>query len=157
MRTVRRRRLEAKTDYKSRLALLSSGKPRLVIRRTNRYIIAQIVTTTIAQDSVVAHITSKALLAKGWPQEYAGGLKNRTAAYLTGFLLGKMVKAKVKEAILDIGMLRNVARSKIYAVVRGTVDAGLNIPHDPTILPTEEMIENNKKIKSMFTKIKQNL
>ena len=32
----RRRRIEAKTDYKARFNLLKSEKPRLVVRKTNR-------------------------------------------------------------------------------------------------------------------------
>jgi large subunit ribosomal protein L18 len=38
-----RRRREGKTNYYKRLKLIRSGKPRLVVRRTNKYIIAQIV------------------------------------------------------------------------------------------------------------------
>ena len=63
MKTVRRRRQEGKTDYKARLALLISEKPRLIVRKTNRYVIAQIVRTEIAQDKVVVGTTSKVLLA----------------------------------------------------------------------------------------------
>ncbi len=153
MRTVRRRRLEAKTDYKTRLALLMSGKPRLVVRKTNRYIIAQLVETTIAQDKILFGLTSHALMAKGWPKEYAGGLKNITAAYLTGYMLGKLAKGKIKEAVLDLGMHRAAPRSRIYAVVKGVIDAGITIPHNPSILPLKESIESNKKVKEVLTKL----
>ncbi|HLC81226.1 MAG TPA: 50S ribosomal protein L18, partial [Candidatus Nanoarchaeia archaeon] len=37
-----RRRRELKTDYHKRLKLLSSSKPRLVVRFTNRKIISQV-------------------------------------------------------------------------------------------------------------------
>ncbi|MBT3583115.1 50S ribosomal protein L18, partial [Candidatus Woesearchaeota archaeon] len=37
-----RRRRAGKTNYHNRLALLLSRKPRLVIRKTNKYIICQI-------------------------------------------------------------------------------------------------------------------
>src|SRR3989304_1464167 len=105
MKLPRRRRLEAKTDYKSRLALLKAEKPRMVVRKTNRYIIVQIITSDMAQDKVVAGVTSKVLLSKGLPAEYAGSLKSMGAAYLTGFLLGKQsLKLGVKDAILDSGM-----------------------------------------------------
>ena len=33
-----RRKREGRTNYKKRLALLKSGQPRLVIRRSNRYL-----------------------------------------------------------------------------------------------------------------------
>ena len=72
MKIPRRRRLEAKTDYKLRLGLLKSEKPRLVIRKTNSYIIAQIVETEIAQDKIVVGTTSKSLIEKGWPKEKIG-------------------------------------------------------------------------------------
>ena len=153
MRTIRRRRLEAKTDYKSRLALLKSEKPRLVVRKTNRYIIAQIVQTEIAQDKVVAGLTSKVLLSKGWPSELSGSLKSLGAAYLTGFLLGQSaLKSGIKEAILDIGMQRNIKNSRLFAVVRGVVDAGVSIPHNPDVLPQMENIKNDK-IAKLFDKI----
>jgi large subunit ribosomal protein L18 len=153
MRTIRRRRLEAKTDYKSRLALLKSQKPRLVVRKTNRYIIAQIVQTEIAQDKVVAGLTSKVLLSKGWPSELSGSLKSLGAAYLTGFLLGKLaLHSGVKDIILDIGMQRNTKNSRLFAIVRGVVDAGVSVPHNPDVLPQMENIKNDK-IAKLFDKI----
>jgi large subunit ribosomal protein L18 len=153
MRTIRRRRLEAKTDYKSRLALLKSQKPRLVIRKTNRYIIAQIVQTEIAQDKVVAGLTSKVLLSKGWPSELSGSLKSLGAAYLTGFLLGKLaLKSGIKDVIVDIGMQRNTKNSRLFAVVRGIADAGVSAPHSPDVLPQMEDIKNDK-IAKLFDKI----
>ena len=62
MKTLKRRRHEARTDYRIRLALLKSEKPRLVVRKTNRYIIAQIVESDIAQDKIIVGLTSKSLL-----------------------------------------------------------------------------------------------
>ena len=153
MRTIRRRRLEAKTDYKSRLALLKSQKPRLVVRKTNRYIVAQIITSDLAQDKVVAGMTSKVLLSKGWPSELSGSLKSLGAAYLTGFLLGKSaLKAGIKDVIVDIGMQRNIKNSRLFAVVRGIVDAGISAPHNPDVLPQMENIKSDK-IAKLFDKI----
>jgi large subunit ribosomal protein L18 len=153
MRTIRRRRLEAKTDYKSRLALLKSQKPRLVVRKTNRYIIAQIVQTEIAQDKVIVGLTSKVLLSKGWPSELSGSLKSLGAAYLTGFLLGKLaLKSGIKGVIVDIGMQRNTKNSRLFALVRGVVDAGVSVPHNPDVLPQMENIKNDK-IAKLFDKI----
>ena len=157
MRSIRRRRQEAKTDYKARLALLASGKPRLVVRKTNRYIIAQIVTSDIAQDKVLAGVTSKVLLSKGWPKENSGSLKSLPAAYLTGMVLAKTAKGKVKEAILDMGMNRNIKGSRIYALVSGAVDAGLSIPHSKEVLPSQEILAKNKKVGGVFEKVKQKI
>ena len=41
MKTVKRRRHQRKTDYKKRIALLKSEKPRIVVRKTNKYILSQ--------------------------------------------------------------------------------------------------------------------
>ena len=38
-KTIRKRRYEGKTDYKARFFLLKSGKPRVVFRKTNRYLL----------------------------------------------------------------------------------------------------------------------
>ncbi|MEM4271506.1 MAG: 50S ribosomal protein L18, partial [Candidatus Pacearchaeota archaeon] len=81
MKTPRRRRLEAKTDYKARLELLKSGKPRLVVRKSNKYMTIQIVKSEIAQDKVIVGTTSRILLEKGWPKEKSGSLKSLAAAY----------------------------------------------------------------------------
>jgi large subunit ribosomal protein L18 len=153
MKTIRRRRLEAKTDYKARLALLKSEKPRLVVRKTNRYVIVQIVSSEMAQDKIVAGMTSKVLLSKGAPAELAGSLKSLGAAYLTGYLLGKKaLEAGIKEAILDAGMHINVKNSRVYAALKGVVDAGIKVPHSEDVLPSMESIKS-EKIAKIFDKI----
>lgn len=153
MKTPRRRRLEGKTDYKLRLEILKSGRLRLVIRKSNRYITAQIVDSEDAQDKILVGFNSKLLLTKGWPEEMSGSLKSLPAAYLTGFVLGKMaLKSKIQEAIVDMGMYRNVPNSKIYAVIRGARDAGLEIPCSEEVLPKLENIKN-EKIAKIFDKI----
>ncbi|MCX8158684.1 MAG: 50S ribosomal protein L18 [Candidatus Pacearchaeota archaeon] len=153
MKTIKRRRREAKTDYRNRLVLLKSQKPRLVIRKTNRYIIAQIVVSEIAQDKIIVGLTSKVLLEKGWPRELSGSLKSLSAAYLTGFLVGKMAqKQNITSAILDIGMNRNIQKSRLFAALKGAIDSGLKIPHNPDCLPPMEMIKK-EKISKIFDKI----
>jgi large subunit ribosomal protein L18 len=153
MRTIRQRRLKKKTDYKLRLGLLKSGTPRLVIRKTNRYMIVQIVESDIAKDKVVASVTSKDLLIKGWPKENAGSLKSLPAAYLTGYILAEKVKEPGQELILDIGMHRNISQSRIYAVLKGALDAGLKVKHNEKALPTEEQINKNEKFTEIINKI----
>ena len=145
MRTIRARRSKGLTDYKARLNLLKSGKPRLVVRKSNRYIIAQIVLTEIAQDKVLVGVSSKNLLEYGWPQEKAGSLKSREAAYLTGYLIGSLASKKIKEAIFDLGMNRNIQKSRIYAVLKGAVDSGLSIPHKEESLPKIEELNKKKQ------------
>ena len=151
MKTLKRRRFEGKTDYKARLALLKSGKPRLVIRKTNKYIVVQLVRSEGAQDFVVSSVSSHDL--PGTDKKNNGLLRNRAAAYTAGFLLGSKIKGKVKEAILDIGMHRNVHKSRIYAALKGALDAGLVVPHDPEALPSMETIHSNKKMTDILNKI----
>lgn len=157
-RSIRQRRLQAKTDYKARLALLKSGRPRLVVRKTNRYMIAQIVETDIAQDRVVVGVISKDLIAKGWPVDKVGSLKSLAASYLTGLLLGKMAKdKKIQEAIVDLGMNRSIKKSRIYAVVKGVSDSGLKVPHDEKTFPSIEEVNKNPELKEIFNKLKDKI
>jgi len=154
-RTVKRRRKENKTDYKARLGLLKSGKKRLVIRKTNRFIIAQIVESNIAEDRVIVGVNSKDLISRGWPKKYIGSLKNLQACYLTGLLLGKNYQGE--EVILDIGLQRNVHKGRIYAVLKGVIEAGLSIKYNEESLPTGEMIDKNEKLKEIVKKIKEKI
>ena len=159
-KTIKRRRKEGKTDYKSRLGLLKSGKARVIARKTNRYFIGQIVVSDIAQDKVIIGVNSKDLLNKGWPEELKGSLKNLTACYLTGFLLGKKSansKEPIKEVILDTGLQRNIKNSRIYAFLKGLVDSGLEIPHNKEALPSEDILTKNKKTGKLMDQIKEEI
>ena len=156
-KTQRRRRKEAKTDYKARFNLLKSEKPRLVIRKTNRYILVQLVQSDIAQDKVIMKANSKELMEKGWPKEKEGSLKSLTAAYLTGFLIAKKAEGKIKEAIMDMGLYRNVKGSRIYAALKGAIDGGLSIPHKEGNLPKDDAFSRNEKTKDLLNKIKEKL
>ena len=156
-RSIRRRRLEAKTDYRARIDLLKSDKPRLVIRKTNRYIIMQLVETKDAQDKVLLSVISKDLLQKGWPKDKAGSLKSKPAAYLTGYLLAKKASTKIQEAILDLGLNRNVKKARIYSALKGAVDGGLKIPCGEDALPAEEDLEANEQLKNIIQKLKPKL
>lgn len=156
MKTIRRRRKESKTDYHSRFHMLKSGIPRLVVRKTNRYILAQIVESDIAQDKVVMKASSKELLEQGWPKDKAGSLKSLQACYLTGLLIAKKSKG-IKEVILDLGLQREVAGSRIYAVLKGAVDGGLKIPHDSKVFPTDERMKTNEKLFKLVQNLKDKL
>ncbi|MEM2282516.1 MAG: 50S ribosomal protein L18 [Candidatus Hadarchaeales archaeon] len=131
-----RRRREGKTDYRKRLRLCLSGKPRLVVRLTNRRIICQIIKFDPKGDIVLASADSKELRKFGWK-----GGANTPAAYLTGLLCGKRaLKAGVKETVLDLGLHSPTKGSRIFAALKGALDAGLSIPHDPEVLPPPERI-----------------
>ena len=152
MKTLRKRRKENKTDYKARLGMLKSEKPRLVIRKTNKHIITQIVISEIAQDKVINEVNSKTLLSLGWPKTKQGSLKSLSAAYLTGLLLGS--RTDVKEAILDLGLQRNIHKSRLYAALKGAVESGLTIPHSKEALPTDEMVEGSDELKAIVESVK---
>lgn len=129
-----RRKREGKTDYKQRLKLVASGKPRLAIRRTGKHIITQLIEFHPDGDRILTTATSKELAKYGWKTH----ARNLPAAYLTGLLCGK--KAKVKEAIADIGLNKSHRGGVLYAALKGALDAGLKIPHNEEALPTEERL-----------------
>ncbi len=157
MKTTKRRRREGKTNYLKRLKLLKSKKPRVVVRKTNKYIISQYTTSTHAQDKVELSISSKKLLEYGWPEEAKGSLKSISASYLSGFLMGKKIKAKgLKEPIIDLGLNRSVHGSRLYAFVNGIQDAGLKINSSKDIFPSNERINSSKK-KVDINKIKSKI
>ena len=61
-----RRRREGRTDYKLRRALVRSGKPRAVVRLTNKYVIVQVSEADIRGDIVRASASSRELAKLGW-------------------------------------------------------------------------------------------
>ncbi len=150
-----RRRKERKTDYARRMKFLKSETPRLVFRKTNRYLITQYVTSKEAQDKIEMGISTKELLKHGWPKELSGSLKSITAAYFLGILVGKKIKEKkLREPIVDFGMMRMIHKSKPHAFLKGLVDSGLKLKHDEKTFPKLEKIQG-KHIKNFdFEKIK---
>ena len=145
-----KRRKERKTDYRQRLAMLKSGNIRLVVRRTINNIHIQAIEYRESGDKTVLEISAKKLREYGWK----GHLANLPAAYLTGFLAGlKCLKSGIKKAILDIGLQTSIKENAIYAAVLGAIDAGLEIPVNRKILPSENRVkglhiaEYAKKIK----------
>jgi large subunit ribosomal protein L18 len=138
-RVAFRRRREGKTDYHQRLKLIVSRKPRLVVRGTLGDYTAQILITKPEGDVVLASASARELVkAFG----YHGSLKNTSAAYLTGLLVGyKAKKAGVEEAILDIGLATNRKGSKVYAALKGAIDSGLEVPCSEDVFPSEDRIK----------------
>src|SRR6266568_2417503 len=132
-----RRRREGKTDYKLRRALVKSGKPRAVVRLTNKYVTVQITDATITGDIVRASASSRELPKLGWK----GGLGNLPSAYLTGALAARRAVGKgIKEAILDLGLKGPTKGSKLFAVLKGLSDAGLEVPHSDGPIPAKDRI-----------------
>jgi large subunit ribosomal protein L18 len=132
-----RRRREGKTDYRARLKLISLEKSRMVVRITNNHTIVQIIDVAQDGDETLVSAHSKELQKIGW----LGSGKNTSAAYLTGFLCAKKaLEAGIDEAVLDIGLKSSIKGAKIYAALKGAVDAGLYVPHNDSILPADERI-----------------
>ena len=133
----KRRRLGL-TDYRKRLKLVKSGLPRLVIRRTNRYLITQVIKSKLGGDETLITVTSKKLADYGWRASF----KNTPAAYLTGFLAGLLAKKKgIEKAVVDIGLHRAVKGSKVFAVVKGFIDAGVEVAASEEVFPDEDRIK----------------
>jgi large subunit ribosomal protein L18 len=133
-----RRRREGKTDYYQRTRLVVSDVPRMVVRKTNRHIIVQLVTAEMDGDRTLVAANSAELEKYG----YKGSTSNTPAAYLTGMLFAaKAKKAQQEHAILDIGLNRATPGARVFAALKGAVDAGLDIPHGEAILPSEERIK----------------
>lgn len=156
----KRRRTEGKTNYKKRLSLLKSEKPRIIFRKTNKYILGQYIKSHEAGDKIVVGLDSKALLKYGWPATMSGSLKSIPASYLTGLLLGRRVidrEGKIK-AIFDIGLLRNTGKSRIYAFLKGVKDGGVEVPCNEKVFPDESRIRGRHMKKSVdFDKIKEKI
>jgi len=135
-----RRSREKRTNYKKRLKLLLSRKTRLVIRKSNDNIIAQLVEYSTEGDKIILSAHSSELRKKGWLLSTS----NSAAAYLTGILLGQRAKDKVKDAITDLGFHTSTKGSRIYALVKGVVESGVNIPHSKEILPDDNRVRGKK-------------
>ncbi len=161
MKNIFHRRRLGKTDYGKRKKLLRGNSPRIVFRRTNRYIIAQYMITKEAKDIIEIGVTSRNLEKYGWPEEFKGSLRSITAAYLTGFLIGKKIlKEKKKTPVFDLGMISSGHKTRPYAFLKGLVDAGLKISHDKKIFPEEDRIKGKhlkKDFSGMYEKIKSNI
>ena len=152
-----RRKREGKTNYKKRLQLLKSRTDRLVIRKTNTQIILQIIRYEPDGDKAIVTVGSSELKKKGWTHS----CKNIPACYLAGMLLARKAKEKnVAEAILDLGLQTPHDGSKLYSALKGAIDAGLKIPANEKIFPTEDRLKGKHidgKLEPDFEKTKKEI
>ncbi len=147
--------MEFKTNYNKRLKLLKGKSPRLVVRKTNKYITLQITESKNAQDKVVYSSSTKELLKLGWPKEKQGSLKSLSAAYLAGMLLGKKAGKFKERVIVDTGLIPSTKGSRIYAAIKGAADSGIEINYDEKIMPKMDKIEGKaNKLDAIFNKVK---
>lgn len=153
-----RRKRSGKTNYRSRLRLLLSRKPRIVARKSLKNLVLQIIDYTSTGDKVILSVHSRDLKKLGWK---ASG-NNLPACYLLGTLLAVKAKEKnINECILDIGMQSSIKGCKLYAVLKGIVDSEFKIPYSDSVFPDEKRIKGEhvavlaKNLKSDDAKFKK--
>ncbi|XP_010258446.1 PREDICTED: 60S ribosomal protein L5 [Nelumbo nucifera] len=154
-----KRRREGKTDYRARIRLINQDKNkyntpkyRFVVRFSNKHIIAQIISASIAGDMILAAAYSHELPRYGLEV----GLTNYAAAYCTGLLLARRVLKMLEmedeyegnveatgedysveptenrrpfRALLDVGLVRTTTGNRVFGALKGALDGGLDIPH----------------------------
>ena len=60
---------------------------------------------------------------------------------MAGYALGKKaISAGNHEAVLDIGLAASSPGSRVFSALKGMIDAGLDIPHGTSVLPSEERL-----------------
>lgn len=159
--TKKRRRREGKTDYTLRRKLIqpnyktySNTKYRLVVRTTNKRVILQITRAYLNGDQVLIQADSNELKQFG----ITFGLKNLSAHYLTGLLIGKKIQSlkeqnkeefkNIGSIFLDIGLKRSSKGAKVFIAMKGAVDSGLNIPYSCKIFPGFKKGDDNETFDS---------
>lgn len=146
-----RRKRKGFTNYRRRLKILTSKRPRLVVRKSLKNIQANIIEYDKKGDIVRVTCHSSVLKKLGWNY----GTANLPAAYLVGFMLGVKAKAaNFKDAVFDIGINKPVKGSRVYAVLAGALDAGLEVPHGENILPDKARL-SGKHISDYAQKLKE--
>ncbi len=130
-----RRRREGVTDYRSRKKAITSQKPLLVIRFSNRNVSSQFVKPAVAGDVVLSWAHSEELAKLGW----RGSAKSTPACYLLGMLAGKKAAKKgVKEAVLYNGLVPFVKGGRVAAFIQGVREAGVVLPVGEEALPAAD-------------------
>ncbi|MFQ5976125.1 MAG: 50S ribosomal protein L18 [Candidatus Hydrothermarchaeales archaeon] len=133
-----RRKREGKTDYRKRPKLVMSRKPRLVVRKSLKHAIVQLIEYHPKGDITIVSAHSKELESFGWK----GNTSNLKAFYLTGLICGKKaVDKKYKEAVFDSGLSSLIKKSNIFAALKGSLDAGMKIPYGSDVLPEDDRIK----------------
>jgi large subunit ribosomal protein L18 len=133
-----RRRRDGLTDYRSRLALLKSGRPRAVVRFSRGRIVVALTAYDPVGDRVLAAADSRELGLVGFPPQ---NVASTPAAYLTGYLAGLRAKAAgTADAVLDTGLRHPTRGGRLLGALKGLLDAGLEIPHGETAFPKPERL-----------------
>jgi len=137
-----------------------SKKYRLVVRRTNARIMSQIIYSTMTGDRVFASAESDELKGHG----LNAGLTNYSSAYCTGLLLARRLLKQIGlgdeykgtenvdgeyfnssdniegdkrpfKCLLDVGIARTTTGARLFGVMKGACDGGLDVPHSNKRFP----------------------
>lgn len=153
-----KRQRDGRTDYRKRLGLLKSRKIRIVVRKSLKNMQVQFVEYNPKGDKVLVSAASNELI-KNYNWKYSAS--TTPAAYLTGLLAGKKAKEQgINEGIFDIGRCVPTTGSKLFAALKGVVDAGISCPHDSAKLPDENRLTGkhlNKEIMPVVNDIKSKI
>lgn len=126
---------KGKTNYRKRERLLMGKTDFLSVKVSTQNVFAQVLRPELKGDKVITSVHSRELNSYGWK----GSLKNMSACYLVGFLLGrKCEKMGIDHVVLYTGIRPFTAR--IASCVRGLIEAGVTSPHSEEILPPNERI-----------------
>ncbi len=144
-----RRRREGVTDYRARRRAITSQRPLLVIRISNKNVSSQFVKPTVKGDVVLSSAHSRELSKHGWH----GSSKSTPACYLLGLLAGKKAAAAgVKEAVVYNGVVPFIRGSRIAALLKGVVDSGVSVPVGEEAFPAPERL-SGKSIAEFASKL----
>ncbi len=149
-----RRRRDNLTNYRKRLAMVKSGKTRMVIRKSNKGILVQFVKYDANGDRTILTVNGKTLLKKyGWESK-----RNVYTSYLVGLCIGKLAGKKgEKEFIVDLGLQKASKGSILFAAVKGAVDAGLVTNYDEEMVPSDKLGNVKEAYKAKFEEVKKNI
>ena len=138
-----KRRRNGETDYRRRMKMLRGGFARAVVRVTNTQIICQLVNYEPTGDTVKISIDGRTLVEKyGWPID--ASRKSIPASYISGYAMAKAaIAAGHKEAVLDIGLAASTPGNRVFAALKGMVDAGMEIPYGESVLPDDDRINGS--------------
>lgn len=138
-----KRRRNGETDYRRRMKMLRGGFARAVVRVTNTQTICQLVNYEPTGDKVKISIDGRTLVEKyGWPID--ASRKSIPASYISGFAMAKAaIAAGHKEAVLDIGLAASTPGNRVFAALKGMVDAGMEIPYGESVLPNDDRINGS--------------
>lgn len=160
-----KRRKEGKTDYRQRLRLLKSGRPRLVARKSNNHVQAQLIEARNQGDHTLVSAHSSELQEYGWEAPTS----NTPSSYLVGKLIGvRSLNEGHNKAVLDLGLNPATKGNKLFALSKGAIDSGMEIPHGEEVFPSWDRIkgkhiaeykpyEKAEKIPDMFEKVSEKI